>query len=186
MPPEQVALYITYMTHRLATSSIKNYVSALNYFLECEAATPVDYQDFRITRALSGASKKKWEAVKQAAPLLPKQLKVMLGILSGAPVHVLFKATILTSFRALLRKQNVTESDATLKWKDFQFYPWGMMISLRKSKMIQKGERRILIPVSYTPDPDLCAVNWTRRHSTRSPCPWRGPLLTILLLHQKL
>ena len=174
-PPSQVALYITYMARRLSASSIRNYVSGLSYFLKCEGSPAVDYQDFTVIRAMAGASRKLGEAVRQAAPLLPAQLKVMLGFLSDAPVHVLFKAAILTSFRALLRKQNVTDSDATLKRRDFQFFKWGMIISVGKSKTIQKGERKVLIPVTYTPDESLCAVRWTQRHFEQVPMSQEGP-----------
>ena len=174
-PPHQVALFITYMTRRIAASTIRNYVSGLNYFLKCERAPPVDYDNFQVKRALSGASRVLGEATKQAAPLLPAQLKLMLGVLSEAPVHVLFRAAILTSFRALLRKQNVTDSNAALKCQDFTFHPWGMLISLGKSKTIQKGESTVLIPVTYTPDPELCAVRWNQRNFAHVEVPPGGP-----------
>ena len=78
--------------------------------------------------------------------------------------HVALRAEILLSFRALLRKCHVTESDASLVRDDFTFYEWGMLLRVRKSKTIQYRERVHLIPVSKVADRALCTVHWVSQH----------------------
>ena len=71
---------------------------------------------------------------------------------------------MLCSFRALLRKCQVTSSESALRRKDFTFLPWGMLIRVRRSKTIQFAERMLEIPVARCPDTTLCAVHWTERN----------------------
>ena len=78
--------------------------------------------------------------------------------------HNATRAAILTAFRALLRKSQITNSDSVLLRSDFAFFSWGMIITIRKSKTIQFSERKLLIPVSRLKNTSLCAVFWTEKH----------------------
>lgn len=168
-PPFQVAWYITYMARSLRPASIRNYISALNDFLKTEGSPLVDYEDVGVARCLAGASRTLGEEVKRAAPLLPAQLVQMFAHLTEAPIHNAIRAAILTAFRALLRKQNITMSDAVLRRRNFKFLPWGMLVEVEKSKTIQKREKVLRIPVAFCPDTRLCAATWTARHFKEVP-----------------
>lgn len=75
------------------------------------------------------------------------------------------------SFRALLRKCQVTLSDSSLLRRDFAFFPWGLIISIRRSKTIQFRERVLQVPVARCPNTQICAVHWTELHFRQVPAP---------------
>ena len=97
-------------------------------------------------------------ATSQSASLLLSQLPAMCALLSDSLGHVSFKAAILTSFRGLLRKAHITNSDGTLLREDVSFHPWTMSLRVRKSKTIQFAERSQDIPISrVSHPPPLCS-----------------------------
>lgn len=163
-PSHQVALYITWLSRSLKYSSITNYLSALNFFLRAEDSEPINYSSHAVKTVLGGAKRSLGCFVKRAAPLLPADLQKMFNLMSTTPGHTATRAAILTSFRGLLRKCQITESDSTLRRSDFTFYKWGMVIAIRKSKTIQFEERELLIPIAYVKNTNLCAVYWVRKH----------------------
>ena len=93
--------------------------------------------------------------------------------------HVAFRAAILTSFRGLLRKQNVTLSGVVLLRSDINMTSWGMMISIRGSKTIQYGDRVLRIPVTRLNDSRLCAIYWTERHFREVSAPPSSPAFLV-------
>ena len=52
--------------------------------------------------------------------------------------------------QGLLRKSQVTMSDAALCRRDFTFYDWGLVLTVRPSKTIQFTERVLEIPTIQT------------------------------------
>ena len=76
---------------------------------------------------------------------------------------------MLVSFRALLRKAIVTESEASIKRGGFTFFDWWMVIVNRKNKIIQFSERVLEILVERCCDPVLCAVHWVEHHFRQLP-----------------
>ena len=178
-PPDQVALYITWLARTLKYSSITNYLSALNFFLKSEGSSPIDYSAHAVKTVLGGAKRKLGCAVKQAAPLLPNQLLLMFNLMSASLGHTSTKAAILTSFRGLLRKCQITDSESVLLRSDFTFYQWGMVIKVRRSKTIQFKERQLLIPISKVNNTPLCAVYWVRRHFDEVPLGNSNPAFQV-------
>lgn len=167
----QVALYATWLARSLRYSSVLNYLSGLNNFLKQHGATPISYVDYEIASTLRGIRRDRATAPKQALPLLPGMLIRMFSSLSSNPGHTAWRAAVLCSFRALLRKCQVTASDSSLLRGDFRFYEWGMIIRIRRSKTIQFQERILEIPVARCSNHLLCAVYWTERHFSEAPAP---------------
>ena len=167
----QVALYATWLARTLKYSSILNYLSGLNNFLRQQGATPIDYGDFEIASTLRGIRRDRACPPKQALPMLPGMLLRVFELLSTNPGHVAWRAAILCSFRALLRKCQVTLSDSSLQRRDFRFLDWGMIIAIRRSKTIQFQERVLEVPVARCRNKTLCAVYWTERHFRETPAP---------------
>lgn len=163
-PSSQVAMYIVWLSRTLKYSSITNYISALSFFLKAEGSPPVDYSSHQIRTVLGGAKRVLGCEVKRASPLLPAELLKMFSFMSNRDGHVCAKAALLTGFRALLRKCQLTDSESVLRRSDFEFFPWGMVISVRRSKTIQFAERELLIPVARVENIALCAVYWVERH----------------------
>ena len=93
--------------------------------------------------------------------------------------HVCTWAAILTDFRSLLRKCQLTESEYVLRLSDFTFYKWGMVVSVRRSKTIQFGERELLIPIARVPKSDLCAIHWVLKHFAQTHMPGDAPAFQV-------
>lgn len=170
-PSPQVALYATWLARKLKYSSVLNYLSGLNNFLRQNGSPPITYTDYEISSTLRGIRRERSFAPRQALPLLPAMLRRMLSFITSNPGHVAWRAALLCSFRALLRKCQVTLSDSSLLRKDFKFYPWGLLISIRRSKTIQFRERVLQVPVARCPDTSICAVHWTKIHFDQVPAP---------------
>ena len=120
---------------------------------------------------LGGAKRLLGCARKQASPILPGQLLKMLAYMSDSLGHTTIRAALISGFRGLLRKCQLTASDSSLLRRDIKFYSWGMVITIRKSKTIQFKEHELLIPISRVTDTRLCAVYWTARHFKEVPLP---------------
>ena len=175
----QVALYIAWLARSLKFSSITNYLSGLNYFLMSEGAPTIDYKNFKVKSVLKGAKRQLGSAAHQAAPILPSHLLAIFKKMSSSVGHVATRAAILTSFRALLRKCQVTDSDSVLTRGDFAFFSWGMLITVRRSKTIQFGERELVIPVAKVANTDLCAVFWCCKHFSQAPVSRSAPAFQV-------
>lgn len=178
-PPAQVALYITHLSKTLCYSSITNYLSGLNFMLKSEGQDPIDFTNFKVRSVLGGAKRTLGANPRQAAPLLPAHLRTMFSYMSDSVGDVSIRSAILTSFRGLLRKSQITLSDSTLLRSDFVFYPWGMVLKVRRSKTIQFSERELLIPISKLDNTDLCAVYWCRKHFHMTKVSGNSPAFQI-------
>ena len=161
---ERVALYASWLARSMRYGSVLNYLSGLNFFLKQHGAVPIEYKDFVVGATLKGIRRVKGDAPRQAPPLLPWHLLRIFEGLTLSVGHVAWRAAVLCSFRALLRKSQVTESSATLLRGDFKLYDWGMIVSVRSSKTIQFQERVLEVPVARCGNRDLCAVYWLERH----------------------
>ena len=160
----QVALYATWLAKSMKFSSIKNYLSGLNYFIRQNGFPPIDYSDFVLESTLRGIKRELGDSPKQAIPVLPTMLRSIFSYLTHNPGHNAWRAAVLCSFRGLLRKSQITMSDSVLKRKDLKNFQWGLIITVSKTKTIQFQERSLKIPISRCPDKDLCAVHWCERH----------------------
>ena len=168
---EQVCFYMTFLARRLCFSSIRNYLSGLNNHLKDLGCPPIDYGDHYIKKCMGGIRRIKGEEVKQAAPLLPRELLRLFSVFHPSRGHTAVRAAMLLSFRALLRKGHVTDSECALKRGDLEFHQWGMMVCVKKSKTNQYRQRVHRIPVTKVKNEGLCAVYWARRHFEECPAP---------------
>ena len=153
----QAVLYATWLARSFKYSSIMNYLSGLNYYLHQHGCEDLDYSDFVLECTLQGIKRTLGNALRQAIPILPSMLRSIFSFLRDSPGHNAWRAAILCCFRGLLRKSQVTQSDASLRQKDFQFCSWGLLINIRKCKMIQFRERSLMIHITRCPDRSLCA-----------------------------
>ena len=95
---------------------------------------PINYASFIISSTLKGICRKLGDRLRRALPVFPAMLRSMVSFLLLSPEHIAQRAAILCSFRALLRKCQITFSDSVLLRKEFTFLYWGMLITLRHSK----------------------------------------------------
>ena len=168
-PSEQVALYATWLARDMTYRSVINYLSGLNNFLKQHGEGGIVYGDYLVAATIKGIRRDKGDAPRQAPPMLPAMLVRIFGELTGNRGHNSWRAAVLCSFRALLRKCQVTESESALVRRDFQIFSWGMIIRVRRSKTIQFRERVLEIPVARCFNKQLCAVYWTALHFSEVP-----------------
>ena len=124
---------MSFLARRLCYSSIHNYLSGLNNHLKDLGCPPIDYSDHSVKECMAGIRRVKGSEVKQAAPLLPLELLNLFRVMFDSPGHVDVRAAMLLSFRALLRKAHVTDSNSSLVRSDLVVHPWRLMIWVRKS-----------------------------------------------------
>ena len=129
---DQVCLYMSILVRRLCYSSIYNYLSGLNNHLKDLGCLPIDYSDHGIKKCMAAIHRVKGSEVEQAAPLLPLELLNLFRVMCISPGHVAVQAAMLLSFRALLRKDHVTDSDCSLVRSDLVVHPWGLMFWVHK------------------------------------------------------
>ena len=122
-PGTQVALYATWLAMTLKYSSVLNYLSGLNNFLKQRGEPPIVYSEFELASTLRGIRRARAAPPRQAVPLLPGALLKMLSLLTNSPGHTAWRAAVLCSFRALLRKCQITLSDSALLRRDFVSSP---------------------------------------------------------------
>ena len=133
-PTSLVALYIVWLSKPLKYSCITNYASTLNLFLKAEGSVPIDYSSHTI-KTVMGREHVLGYLVKWTTPLLLADLLNTLSFMSSSIGHVCTRATILTGFRALLRKNQLTDSDAVLHCRDFILFPqWGLLLTISPIK----------------------------------------------------
>ena len=164
-----MALYATWLARTMKYGSIQNYLSGLNNFLKQNGERAINYESYVLATTMKGIRRVKGDAPRRARSILPSMLKRMFGCLGNSPGHNAWRAAVLLSFRALLRKAQVTQSDATLRRRDFAFFDWGLVLTIRKSKTIQFNERILEVPVARCCDPALCAVRWVELHFRELP-----------------
>ena len=161
---EGIAFYVAHLSNKYRYSSITGYLSGVNYYLKSHRGPPIVYTDPLVARAIRGARRVLGDTPVQALALMPEHLILMFQVLPVSPGHDCFWAAALFAFRTLLRKCHYTMSDSVLTREAFEFFDWGMMVTVRKTKTIQFKERKLLIPVCRVKNTMLCAVHWVEEH----------------------
>ena len=75
--PDQIIMYIAYLTFFIVFSSISNYLSGLSHFLKSNGQPGVDYTDFKIRQILRGARRTCPKGRGKARAILPDDLMKM-------------------------------------------------------------------------------------------------------------
>ena len=161
-----IGFYVAHLSNTHKYVSIKNYLCGVNYYLKTHRRPGVPYEDPLVSRSLRGARRVLGDSPTQALAILPEHLIVMLEHLPCSLGHTCFWAAALFAFRSLLRKCHYTESDSMLTRSAFEFFDWGMMVTVSRTKTIQFKERKLLIPICRVSNKQLCAVHWVERHFT--------------------
>ena len=161
---EGIGFYIAHLSNTHVYSSITGYLSGVNYYLKSHRAKEIQYSDPLVARAVRGAKRVLGDAPTQALAIMPEHLILMFEKLPVSLGHECFWAAALFAFRTLLRKCHYTMSDSVLCRGAFQFFDWGMMITVSKTKTIQFKQKELLIPVCRVDNLSLCAVHWVENH----------------------
>ena len=136
--------------------------------LHCERNLPNPVENnFLLSHTLKGIRRCLGDTVVQKKPVTPDMLKRILKNLDlNKPFDAAVWALCLTMFYGFLRRSNVMapsgakfDGSKHLRRQDILFYPWGILIHLRWSKVIQFQSRTFDVPLPRLPGNVLCPVN---------------------------
>lgn len=179
--------YAAYLAKTLKYNSIKQYMNIIRLIhLEWGLPNPLEH-DFSLTCTLRGIRRNLGDTVNRKHPITPDMLRT---ILSKLDVRLSVDATVwaicLCMFFGLLRKSNVMpdnfEAAKHLRRRDVMFFPWGVTLLFRWSKVNQFKSRVFEVPLSRMKDSIFCPVqaifNSLRHSATASP---DGPAFVYML-----
>lgn len=164
--PAHICQYAAFLARTLKASSIPNYLNIIS-ILHKEFNLPNPLADnWALTSLLTGIKRVKGHPPSQKLPITPailRQIHEQLNLRSSFDAS--FWAVSLVSFYGMLRKCHLLASSASafdpsqqLIRSDFQFFPWGALVTIRWSKTIQFRERVVQLPLPLIPGSVLCPV----------------------------
>ena len=160
--PNQVVMYIAYLTFFVVFSSISTYISGLSHFFKSNGQPGVDYSDFKIMQILLGARRTCPNGRGQALALLPDGLMKMYYCIDILLIDdLVFWCDVVLAFRALLRASNMCGDVHGVRVKDLLFVDDNMHVMVRTSKTNQFAEylSKIVIVKSHSV---LCPIYWVK------------------------
>ena len=161
---ETVLLYLAFMADRFKYVTIINYLSALWVLHKLSGFSHVDPKSFEIHVTLRGIRRTLGDATKQARPISVDELLKIYYILDLSVTEDLaFWCALLLCFRGLLRKSNVVEERLAVLVKDVSFFPWGVLLAVRRTKTISFKERVLELPFAWITDSPFCVATYLYR-----------------------
>lgn len=140
-------LYITHLSQSCKYNTVVNYLSGLWALHKVYGYTYPDPSSFLIKSTLKGAKHELGGAVTQAPPMtLNMMRRIFLRLNMSVLDDLVYWLMLLAGFRGLLRKSNLCEPNYAVCVQDVEFFDWGVVLSVRKSKTITFGERVFKAP----------------------------------------
>lgn len=156
--PETIALYLGAQAGRLKTATLQHHLAAIaKAHKSAGFASPVKDNQL-IAETLKGIKRTHGSAIRQMAPVMTEDLRMMLRTLPENLLGVRDRALLLVGFSGTFRRSELVSLDVA----DLSFTSEGLLITLRRSKTDQDGEGR---PVPFL----------TARMSRRVRCAQRRP-----------
>ena len=154
---DTVLLYLTFMADSFKYVSIINYLSALWSLHKVSGFSHIDPKNFEIHMTLRGIRRTLGDVTTRARPLSVSELLLIYAMLNLRNTEDLaLWCAILLCYRGLLRKSNVVELGLAILVRDIQFFSWGVLVRVRRTKTISFRERVLEIPFSLLPGSPFC------------------------------
>lgn len=140
---ETIVLYLSAQAGRLRAATLKHHLAAIGKAHKA-VGYPSPIQDsILVSETLKGIKRTHGTAVKQKAPLLTEDLRVMLRLVPNNLQGTRDRAILLAGFAGAFRRSELVALDVA----DLKFQTEGLLVTLRRSKTDQEGEGRyIAIP----------------------------------------
>ena len=183
--PPRIATYIAYLSFFMIYSSMLNYLSGLSYYLKSRGKQGVDFTNFCIRSALSGARRLCGKGRGKSVGIFRNDLLSIYNRLNFSKCnHLVFWSALTLAFRCLLRASNYCYSRHTVLVCDLKFTAQGMIVCIRSSKTNQFHEYVSEIPVFANKNSVICPINWLfKMLAMRKPS--RGEALFKILKGKK-
>lgn len=165
----------------LTYTSINNQVSALVGFAKLYRQ-PIDIRsDYELDLTLRSLKRLLGDAQARKDELFPAELMKMYRVVDQNDyTQESVWLGIVLLYRTMLRKSHIFSGefdDNLLMRSEVQFYDWGVLIMVNRSKTIQYKERMLEIPVHYGGG-NLCLATNLKMYFAKYPMPENSPILS--------
>lgn len=170
-----------------STDSINNYINGVKSMHRFLGYSTEHINNFILNLSLKGMAKLKPYCVKQAEPITPEILSKIAKFMNFSDKdNIVFWCLFLFAFFLLARKSNLVptslkdiKENKILFRRDIQDYGDHLIISMKWTKTIQKGERILQIPLIQIQDSILCPVYAYRQMCRIIPANLDSPLFIL-------
>lgn len=161
-----ICRYVAHLAKSLKFNSLKQYLNIIRLIhAEWNLPNPIK-DDFNIKYTMQGIKRHLGDKVIRKRPVT---LEVLGNIRSHLDLTTSLDATVwaacLTLFYGLLRRSNVLcisgqkfNPEKHLERRDVEFFPWGVLLRIRWSKVIQYQTKTIDIPLPSMEQSVMCPV----------------------------
>lgn len=159
-----ICRYAAYLARTLKFNSVKQYLNIIR-LMHREWNLPNPLQDnFPLSCTLRGIRRHLGDNVVRKKAITPEMLRQIFKHLNiSVSFDATFWAACLTMFYGLLRRSNVLLTSAAtfdvnkhLRRRDISYLPWGVMLHIRWSKVIQFRSRTFELPLPRLHNNVLC------------------------------
>ena len=183
--------YCVYLSRTLKYSSIANYLHGLRWLHVMFDYPPPPISHCRVQLTVRGLKRLLSASVKRKLPITPTILLALRDVMDlSLPLHLALWAAFLLGFFSFFRKSNIIPPSHSqfspnkhLSRSDFYFTSWGLIVSVKWSKVNQFRERTLLIPLVSIPSHALCPVQALRKFFDMCPAPASSPPFVIPTAH---
>ena len=160
-------------------SSIVNYLDGIRWLHVMFDYPPPPLSHCHVQLTLRGLKRLLSASVQRKLPITPSILLALRNVMDfSLPLHCALWAAFLLGFFSFFRKSNITPPSHSqfspnkhLSRSDFHFTTWGLIVSVKWSKVLQFRERTLLIPLVSIPSHALCPVQALREFFEMCPAP---------------
>ena len=168
-------------------SSIVNYLDGIRWLHVMLDYPPPPLSHCRVQLTLRGLKRLLSASVQRKLPITPSILLALRNVMDfSLPLHRALWAAFLLGFFSFFRKSNIIPPSHSqfspnkhLSRSDFHFTTWGLIVSVKRSKVLQFRERTLLIPLVSIPSHALCPVQALREFFEMCPAPASSPAFVI-------
>jgi integrase len=189
IPVEQSTLiaYVAHLAGRISPGTIPGYLNVIRLLhMEAGLSNPLDH-NWELALVKKGINRLKGKPPIQKLPLTLDILKLIFATLNPKlPADAAFWAAILIGFYGFLRKSTLLPDSQKPTLGKFisredvlDFSLEHFSIRIRHSKVIQFGQRVLILPYARVPVPSLCPVRALLTHLGCSPLPKSSPLFNF-------
>ena len=161
-----ICRYAAFLARTIKYNSVKQYLNIIRLLHnEWGLINPLK-DNFQLSCIMKGIRRHLGDSVVRKKPITPDMLKnILVHLDMTSSLDTTVWAVCLTMFYGLLRRSNVLLNSASqfdttkhLRRRDILFFPWGLMLHIRWSKVIQFQSRTFDIPFPRLKNNALCPV----------------------------
>lgn len=167
---EQAADYLSFLSLHMKLSSMLVYYQSVKFFHKMFGLSAPSLSHPYLKSILGGVANIPSSRAVPKEPFTPGLLKKLAGVVAlELEVHLLTWVAVVIMFRTLLRVSHLTDSEHTLKRSYVKLESWGVVLSIRSTKTLKRGDQPVLLPIVKGRDPLFCPVYWIKYIFYRFP-----------------